>query len=155
MHGENRFPGRGWDVRNTPDYKGFIEDFGLLTIPYLWLNTHMVVKYDATNKRVEYSGGVVADYKTKTYKENGRLVREGDDLFLPLVWKKKELAAFSKNGYTNKTWTMPEGWKKVKKVLVAPITEKGLGTDREVAVTNGQITLSVGAGQLLSIRPAK
>ena len=97
----------------------------------------------------------VVDWPNKTYKKNGVLVREGNDVFVPAVWLKKEIIAYSEKGYTEKKWTLPSGWEKVKAVDVCTLNEEGLGAKKRVDVVNGQVTLSMGANQLLSIKPAR
>lgn len=151
QHGEESF----WNTTNPSLQQRqarFIKEFCTMTVPFLYLNTHKVEAYDAAKKKVTYSGGLVADYTAKTYVEGGKLIREGNDVFIPATWLTQEIIAFSEKGYQGKTWALPAGWEKVKTVRVAPVTIDGLGKDETLPVTDGKITLSVDGGQMLSVR---
>lgn len=141
-------------LKGNTNFPQFRNDFGIQSLVYLYLNTHKLENYDAGNKVVTYSNGLIVDWPNRTYKKNGILVREANDIFLPAVWLKKEIIAYSEKGYVAKTWTLPSGWEKVKAVDIYTLNEKGVGAKKTVNVVNGQVTLSMGVNQLLSIKPA-
>ena len=67
----------------------------------------------------------------------------------------KEIIAYSRTGYENKTWRLPEDWRDVKSVDLYRITLEGLVPARqEVPATEGRLVLSLAAGEALAIVPA-
>jgi hypothetical protein len=107
---------------------------------------------------VYYSGGVIARTEDgKKVIRNGKfLVRENDDLFVPALWNpKKEILAYSRQGYTDKSWLLPADWASVKQVTVQSITLQGLASDTTtVSVVDGALRLKLKADQAVSILPA-
>ena len=126
----------------------------LYTIPYMYFNRHKVESYDASAQKVTYDGGLVADYRNLTVKENGVTLRDHNNIFFPLPWitGHKEILAYSQNGYTRKEWKLPADWTGVTSVMAYPVTENGLGEGQEIEVTDGSITLSLEANTFLSIQ---
>ena len=81
------------------------------------------------------------------------LVEDGD-VFVKAIWKSKEIIAYSTDGYTDKRWTLPGGWQDTTAVDVYRITLEGLvAVEKGKAVDNGQLTLSLAAGEAVSIVP--
>ena len=138
---------------------GILQDFCLGTLCWYYLNRYSRLRVLLTNDMSEatFSDGVVVRvYRDRRYsiEHNGRLLREGDDVLVPLLWlKDKELVAFSVNGYEGKTWQLPPDWNKVKQVTVSEVTMSGNHPVRELQVQGGALNLSVRAGQALSIVP--
>ena len=103
-----------------------------------------------------YSDGVEAgefDGK-KIIRQGDYVLRENDDLFVKATWREKEIIAYSADGYTDKTWTLPDDWKDIAEVDLYRITLEGsvaLETGR--AVEDGQLTLSLAADEAISIVP--
>lgn len=129
--------------------------FGIATrsVPYLFYNTRKVLSYDAVNKVVNYSDGVVTDWHKKTVTWNGVLLRDNNDIFFPLAWKdNEEIMAYSQEGYNNREWKLPAGWEGVTSVTAYPLTENGLGKGTEIKVKDGGITLSLAPNSILSIQ---
>lgn len=126
----------------------------LYTIPYMYFNRHKVESYDAEAQKVTYDGGLVADYRNLTVKENGVTLRDHNNIFFPLPWitGHKEILAYSQNGYTRKEWKLPADWTGVTSVMAYPVTENGLGEGQEIEVSDGSITLSLEANTFLSIQ---
>lgn len=149
MLGEHNFSG------SNTNFSQFRNDFATQTLVYLYLNTHKVENYNAENKVVTYSDNLIVDWNSKSYKKNGILVREDNDIFLPAVWLKKEIIAYSQNGYTEKIWTLPSGWEDVQTISVFSLDHNGLSQKRIINVVNGQVKLSIGKNQILSLQPAE
>jgi len=74
-----------------------------------------------------------------------------------VTWIKdhKEIIAFSEKGYSAMKWTLPSDWTGIKQVTIYPVTENGLGSAQILAVSNGQITLTLNANEMYSIQPVK
>jgi hypothetical protein len=78
-----------------------------------------------------------------------------DDICMPALWKKQQaLIAYSRNGYDNKTWTLPPNWKGVTKVTVSRITLDGLKRVGEAGVMRGKLSLSLEKGAAVAVVPA-
>ncbi len=59
-------------------------------------------------------------------------------------WKEKEIIAYSKEGYSNKQWVMPESWEGVKSVDLYEISIDGLALfESGRKIENGRLELSL------------
>ena len=82
------------------------------------------------------------------------MLREDDDLFVPALWHKQEIIAYSKSGYRDKSWQLPGDWKKTKDVDVYRITLKGcVPLIKGVPVADGKLVLSLERDEAVSIVP--
>ena len=83
------------------------------------------------------------------------ILREDDDLFVPALWNKREIIAYSKVGYAGKAWQLPDDWRKVKAVDLYRITLDGcVPLKKRVPVSNGRLLLSLEKEEAVSILPA-
>lgn len=75
-------------------------------------SAHSVLAYDKVQNIVTYSDGLVADAGNRLVTENGRLLRDGNDMLFPAIWRsdRKELIAYSESGYNSREWTLPDDW---------------------------------------------
>ncbi|RUT43290.1 hypothetical protein EJP82_20235 [Paenibacillus anaericanus] len=133
---------------------GYLGDFALNTLPWYYLNRL---------ERLSDSGGVVTFSNNVTssnvssvpvIKQGDRFLRQGNDVFIPVLWNeniKKEIIAYSGNGYTNKTWVLPDDWTGTQAVDVYAIGLNGLDLIESKSVTNNSVNLSLEAGQGVSI----
>lgn len=143
-------------VNATTSYASVKKDFCLKTLMFVYFNTHKLLNYNATAKTTTYSDKVVADAIGRTVKQNGNFVRQGNDVFVPVMWRGgdyREIIAFSDGGYASKTWTLPTSWSSVTKVTIRRVTENGLSDARSEMLANGTLTLSMAANEMLSIIP--
>lgn len=149
MHGEDIF---GLD-NFIPEFK---KQFCTTTLQMVYQNTRQFMSYDSIANTTTYTGGLVINAKDVTVKENGRLLRTGNDVFIPAAWKSnKEIIAFSEKGYTAKEWNLPPEWLCVKAVETYSITDKGLIRKAKLPVRNGKITLSLGAMEEVLVQPVR
>jgi hypothetical protein len=150
MHGEEIWK------ENKDTMPGFLGMFCRTTLPWYYLNRFDRLKVEAG--AVYYSGGVIARTEDgKKIIRNGKfLLRENDDLFVPALWNaKKEILAYSRQGYTDKSWRLPTDWDSVQQVTVQSITLQGLAPDKTtVPVVDGALWLTLKADQAVSIQPA-
>jgi hypothetical protein len=79
--------------------------------------------------------------------------RASGDVFLPALWLKQTLIAFSKNGCHDKTWQLPPGWEGITQVQATEITLNGPGAPERISTEDGNITLSLSPGEGLEIQP--
>lgn len=78
-----------------------------------------------------------------------------DHLFVPALWNKKEIIAYSGLGYENKSWQLPDDWRDVKSVDLYRITLEGcVPLKQGVGVTDAKLVLSLGKDEAVSIVPA-
>jgi hypothetical protein len=116
---------------------GLLEQFCLKAAPEIWANAWRETK-----------GGQPPDAS-----ERQRVV-QGDDCCLPLVWKKEPtLLAYSRSGYTTKTWKLPDTWTGVKTVMLSNVTVEGVTEAGTAEVKAGELKLTLNAEQAILITP--
>ena len=93
-------------------------------------------------------------YRNNTTTAKGdQPIRDGDDLFVPALWEKQMVVAYSAKGYESKTWKLPPGWENVRRVQLAEVTVDGPKPSGSADVESGSITIRVQPGQGLAITP--
>jgi hypothetical protein len=80
-------------------------------------------------------------------------LRDGDDLFVPALWQRELIVAYSPKGYASKTWKLPPDWEHIQRVRLAAISVDGLKPMGTASVQAGSLTIGVQAGQGLAITP--
>jgi len=149
MHGEEI-----WQ-RDKDNMPGFLGMFCRTTLPWYYLSRLERTRFE--NGVLYYSDGVVAGTETgKNIIRKGEFVlRENDDLFVPALWNEKEIIAYSREGYEDKSWQLPADWRGVKSVDLHRITMDGrVPLKQALPVTNSRVVLSLGKGEAISIVPA-
>ena len=137
----------------TPFVPEFKKQFCTTSLQTYFQNLRKLERYDKASATATYTDGLAICAKDMTVKENGRLLRMANDVFIPVGWKKsREILAFSEKGYPAKTWTLPPDWNGVKAVDVYTVTEKGLELKSgRMPVTDGSVTLALTAMEQVSI----
>lgn len=149
MHGEEIWQK---DLAGMP---GFLGMFCRTTLPWAFLSRHERVRF--TNETLEYSEGVVARVESghKVIRQGEFVLRRDDDLFVPAVWQRRELIAYSRDGYADRTWALPSDWRGVRRVDVYRVTPDGVVLQtRSRDVAGGQLELSLRPDEAVSIVPA-
>ena len=149
MHGEDIW------MENKDTMPGFLGMFCRTTLPWYYLSRLERVKVE--NEAVHYSDGVIARTEDgrKIIRKGKFLLRENDNLFVPALWNQKEIVAYSRQGYTDRSWQLPEEWSSVQHVAIHEITMEGLSSNRmTVPVIDGRLRLTLKADQAVSILPA-
>lgn len=140
--------------RDPATLAGFLPEFCTTTL--LWYYLNRLDRISFVDGVVTFSGGVTsANVDGKLLVRRGELtLRDGDDLFVPALWRqRREIVAYSRSGYDNRTWTLPEEWRRVRAVDVDTIGLDGLmPRARRIPVADGRLTLSLPAGTAVSIR---
>ncbi len=157
MYGENIFPSANNKVTDDVWDALFVRDFYLSFLQYDYLNRLDRKAIDGKgNKRIaSFSGGVKVSLADSTIWQNERLLREGNTLCFPALWRSdNSLAAYSQKG-TILRYAVPESWKTVKKTEVFLVTKNGLQKSENLEVRNENLTLTLRAGQPLIIIPEK
>ena len=71
------------------------------------------------------------------------------------MWNQKEIVAYSRQGYADRSWELPEEWSEVRQVVVQDITLQGLASNRTtIPVVEGRLRLTLKTDQAVSIFPA-
>ena len=84
------------------------------------------------------------------------MLREDDNLFVPALWNKKEIIAYSRLGYENKSWQLPDDWRNVKKADLYRITLDGcVPLKKLVPITGAKLVLSLEKEEDISIVPRR
>ena len=149
MHGEEIYQ---QDKENLP---GFLGMFCRTTLPWYYLSRLERLKFE--NNVLYYSDGVVARTEDgqKIIRKGDFILRHNDDLFVPALWQKQEIIAYSKNGYESKSWRMPDDWSKTRAVDLYRITLNGSKLLKShMPVVDSKLSLSLGPDEAVSIVPA-
>ena len=150
MHGEDV-------VKN--DYQnlaGFKEQFCLKTAVWYYLNRlyRLYLINNKDIKLVQYSDNVRTFLSAKEYKitRGDATILENGDVLIPALWiNNKSIIAYSKTGYENKTWELPEDWATVKKVKLSRISMDGKSNSDRVKTESGKLTLTLAKDEMILI----
>ena len=148
MHGEEIYQR---DKENLP---GFLGMFCRTTLPWYYLSRLDRVNFE--NQTLFYSAGVTArtEAGTNIIRKGEFVLRENDNLFVPALWQKQEIIAYSKAGYQDKAWRLPLDWSNTKSVDLYRITlEACVLSKSHVAITDSKLVLSLGPEEALAIVP--
>lgn len=142
-------------VKEDPkELSGFKEQFCLNTAIWYFLN-QLERKYLITQdnyKAVQYSNNVQVLLSSDEYKiTQGQtvLLRNGD-ILIPAPWASHSaMIAYSKEGYKNRTWQLPDDFRKIKKAKLYLVSQEGKALLKEQKVKSGRITLSLQKNEML------
>ncbi|SDC18426.1 Endo-alpha-N-acetylgalactosaminidase [Paenibacillus sp. UNCCL117] len=140
------------------ELRGFLDEFCRKTL--LWYYLNRLERLSDADGIVTFSEGVISylDQGKPVVKQGERVLRDGGDLFVPAQWLEQEHAeiiAYSRQGYEDRVWKMPETWRDVEAADVYTITPSGLTAYAQaLPVQNGEIALRLQAGQAVSVVPA-
>lgn len=137
MHGEDIV---NKDNKNWAN--DFIYRFATYQVPGHFLNSHkrISIKGKGRHKYCEFSDGVISFGKEKRITQNGTIIKDGDNLCIPLIQKEGTYIAYSKNG-DERDWTIKESNKTNAEVY--RITENGNEFIKDIPVKNNTIHLSI------------
>jgi len=134
---------------------GFLGMFCRTTLPWYYLSRLERQRFE--NGVLYYSDGVVARAEggKRIIRKGPFVLREDDNLFVPALWHKREIIAYSQSGYANKAWQLPDDWSKVRRVDLYRVTLEGcVPLNGNVPVTDSKLLLSLDPGAAVSIVPA-
>lgn len=149
MHGEDIWMNNGIDSEVWVPL--FVREFCTHHIPYIYLNRYKRLSYkeDDGNYIVTFDGGVESTGRTKTITRNGIVLKNGNDVILPLTQDDMTFVAYSENGKDGE-WNIPDA--PFSKAAVYNITEYGNEYIGDVTVTDKKILLSLSAGQAVAVK---
>ena len=127
------------------------------TLPWTFLNRHPALSFEdgAETYRVTFSGGVESAVRKAdrhlTIRENGRVLVDGGDLFMPALWTKRgEWFVYSKDGGTRE-WPAPEAWAGKAEVLAYALTDDGRAPATVMPIRNGKLAIQLEPGQAFAL----
>jgi len=135
---------------------GALKAFATHTLPWYFLNRQLRNTFDGNT--AVYSGGITASYPGKTVIRIGNdLLQDGNDVLIPALWRSSPvIMAYSSDGYTKRSWKLPEEWKAVSKADVYDIIPGGLKLKQKNLKISSErmVSLSLNADEGVSIVPA-
>ncbi|MBQ8683690.1 MAG: hypothetical protein IJ518_04145 [Clostridia bacterium] len=151
--------------RKGTDWKtDFRNRFFTTTAMYVYLNqfANSEMMHVEDGMVLKKAQNVVAYYgktpETRTITKDGILVRQGDNVFVPVVWIKDypAVAAYSETGYTDRAWTLQPAWADVSAADIYEVTTDGpVLLHKAVPIAEGRVlTLSLEPKQAVCIVPA-
>jgi hypothetical protein len=143
MHAEEEVKA---DSENLP---GLLDQFCLMVVPWYYRNDTVSLKGD--QKILDPDVGPKRQPRSGLFESV--MTEYGNHVFMPALWRKKTIVAYSRTGYKNRTWQLPPDWQDVRKVTMSRITQDGLKPMGETSVTNGMLTLGVKAREALMLSP--
>ena len=144
----NKIPGDKWDYY-------FARDFYLNFLQYYYLNNlrRIGVEGEKNNRISNFSGDVRVSLADSSVTENRRLLRKGNTLCFPVLWRNdNSLAAYAKQD-TELIYDLPDSWKNVKGTEIFSITKNGLVSRGKIRIQKNQLKLLMEAGQPLLLIP--
>ena len=154
MHGEDIWREHG---NASKDWcPAFIKEFCTYHVPYVFLNRYERLRYEEDETLPDdrrytafFSDGVVSCGKDRSISKNGIVLKQENDVILPLTEDNKTFIAYSESGRSG-FWNVPDA--AFTEADVYEITPEGNRYLRRVIVLNGQIELTLDAGQAVAIR---
>ncbi|MGN0458641.1 MAG: endo-alpha-N-acetylgalactosaminidase family protein [Eubacterium sp.] len=137
MHGEDIV------TKSNPDWANdFIYRFATYQVPCHFLNTHkrLAIKGKGSNKYCEFSDGIVSYAKGRIITQNGKIIKDGDTLFMPVVQKDSTYIAYSKNGDC-RDWSITEADKATAEIY--RISENGNEYIRDIPINSNKLHLNI------------
>ncbi|MBQ7956919.1 MAG: hypothetical protein IJ279_02685 [Clostridia bacterium] len=149
MHGEDIWMNNGNDKDVWVPL--FIKEFCTHHVPYIYLNRYKRLSYikDEDNYIAAFSDGVESAGKTKTITKNKTVLKNGNDVILPLTEDNRIFIAYSEKGRSGE-WNVPDAV--FEKAKVYNITADGNEYISEITVTDKKIHLDLKAGQAVAIK---
>ena len=128
-------------------------------MPYVYLNRYQRLSYTENPEAeyekkytVQFADGVVSRAEDVSITKNGIVLKQGNDVILPLTEDNKTFIAYSESGKNGK-WNVPDAAFGVADVY--EITADGNRFICKVNVCDGQIELNLAAGQAVAIKAAE
>ena len=144
VHGESQFD--GFRISREEGEKRFLETFCLDGAAWYYQNCRRLLGFEgsAGRTRAIYNDGLEAELAGHRLIEKGVLLREGNDICIPLLWREKELLLYTSDGYTNKCWRLPKEFcgLRVKEILSLS-TVNPAQILNSILLSNESITLSL------------
>lgn len=139
--------------------KGIVGKLCTRTLPWFYLNRHKAQSFEdgAETYRVTFEGGVESAVRKAdrhlTIRDNGRVLVDGGDLFMPALWTRDgEWFVYSKAGGT-RTWPVPQAWRGKADVLAYALTDDGRAPATVMSIRDESLTIQLEPGQAFALVP--
>lgn len=146
------------DINSLDGVKRFLSTVYLRTTPWLFLNQHTAQGYSSTKDmyEVDFADGVVSRVRKQdrylTIQQDGRLLVDGTDLCVPMIWQQQAYLAYSRLG-GEKHWSLPPEWKGTTQVTISPLNQMPDMQPHTLQVTDNQMDITLAAGQAVMVTP--
>lgn len=136
----------GEEFWNTDDsFKNILDRYCLDSLTFFYLNRFKRLKVEGYGKKLKakYECNVVSCAKDHLIYQNNYIVRENYNVLVQEIWgNKKNLILYSREGYSNKKWTLPDDLKYKREIAVFKITGKGLVEKETIEIIKGDFYFS-------------
>ena len=136
----------------------FADEFYLRTLPWYYLNRRRPIRHihTAEHYTVQFGGGVESTVRVSdrfyTLQEQGRLLVNGTDVFLPALWNgNNEYLAYSRSGGRIR-WELPPHLQSAERFEIRSLTAPDR-LPRHAIAAQGRITLELDAREGVSVVP--
>lgn len=157
MYGEDVFYNCKDRYGLNPDWeREFKKQFCRQTLLWAYQNQYArkELQGQGEHRILYYDDGLIADLSRILIQHKEVILREGDEVFVPIVWNnKQEIIAYSLVGYRDKLWNLPFGFEAVTEVMISDISINGLLKTRRMGVSNRSLRLSLEPEQMIVIQP--
>jgi len=150
MHGEDIIKN---DSKTLP---GFKEQFCIKTVVWYYLNrlNRLDLISNKAIKTVHFSDSVSTILTMDSFlvlKGKNKLL-ENSDLLIPALWLGDHiLIAYSKNGYENKSWDIPEEWPEGESLKISRVTIDGKTFLKTCNIEHHKMILSLDKDEMIEI----
>jgi hypothetical protein len=150
MHGEDI-------VKKDPEkLGGFKEDFCLKTTIWYYLNRldriYLVNGKDFRSAGFSENVNVFLSDREYRITRGEKIIAENTDLFIPALWMgNNRIICYSRNGYKNRRWELPDGWSDAASVKLYRVTDMGIKEIGLASISNGVISLSMKKDEMILI----
>ena len=154
MNGESLFRESSSVGEALEKFKG---EFSKTTLISLYLNTFgrkALVSDEAGNTFGIFGNGLRTQLKdgVLTVAKDGEVLSDGNDVFIPALWMgDKSVVVYSENGFSDKTWTVPDGVKLSNKAKGWILDASGRTEFDGFKVRKGRVTLTLAPGEMVLI----
>lgn len=120
----------------------FIRRFATYQVPghFLYAHKRLEITGAGRNMRCAFDGGIASFAKGERITRNGKIIKDGSTLFLPLMHKERQYIAYSEKG-DRRSWDIPETT--ARSARIYKITENGNEFINEAPVLNGALKLDI------------
>jgi hypothetical protein len=150
MHGEDIVK------KDREKLEGFKEAFCMKTAIWYYLN-RLDRKYLVEGKDFRSAGfseDVTVYLSDSEYRitRGNMIITDNNDLFIPALWTgNNSIISYSRYGYKNRTWVLPEDWSGSSNVNLYRVTDLGVKEIGTATIRKGTLTLSLKKNDMILI----
>ena len=128
----------------------FLSEFALNVPAWYWQNQMRLLELRGKDEDMEalYEQDYLVSFRGRRIAQGERVLRDGGDMLMPLLWRDGEFMAYSENGYENREWL----WNGGENVSAFELTDEGWRkAEGRARVQNGRVVLSLKPREALLI----